>query len=70
MKNKKTNWWKVNIAQLVMESAIVEMVPDVDVPVDEAVDSLKHKCLKGKDEMVRTHQSRMLLKDIDPVYTV
>ena len=50
-----------------MESAIVEMVPDVDVPVDESVDSLKPKCLKGKDEMVRTHQSRMLLKDIDPV---
>jgi hypothetical protein len=59
VRKPKTNLWKLNIQEAVLECARQGMVPDTPVPVDPHVCDSRPKPKFSKEEMVTMFQTRV-----------
>ena len=65
IKEMKTYAWRQDLMELIMEHARQGKVPDIEFPIDNSIST--PKCPFSKEEIVKNHQSRLQLKEMEPI---
>ena len=55
--------WSEDLMELIMEHARQGQVPDIEFPIDDSISTPKYPF--SKEEIVKNHQSRLQLKEMD-----
>ena len=65
IKEMKTYAWREDLMELIMEHARQGQVPDIEFPIDDSISTPKYPF--SKEEIVKNHQSRLQLKEMEPL---